>query len=93
MPIPRGNLLGAGLFVLAAISIVITKFVIKLPDPTVMIVAGVILLISDITIRFRNKATTGWPYRREFGGFFFFLPAWMLGLVVIIANIAQILTK
>lgn len=93
MPIPRGNLLGAGLFVLAAISIVITKFVLKLPDPTVMIIAGVILLISDIAIRFQNKSVTGWPYRREFGGFFFFLPAWMLGLVVIIANIAQVITK
>ena len=93
MPIPRGNMLGAGLFVLAAISIVITKFVLKLPDPTVMIVAGIILLISDLTVRFKNKDVTGWPYRREFGGFFFFLPAWMLGLVVIIANIAQIVSK
>jgi hypothetical protein len=87
MTIPRSNLLGAGLFVIAGISILITKFIFKLPDPIVMIIAGLVLIILDAATRLKSRPNPGWAYKKELGGYFFFFPAWALGVIVVIANL------
>lgn len=86
----NGNLVGFGMFVIAAVLIAIGSLVLKLPDAPVMIGAGVLLIVVDLALRLTKVKNTGWIWRKEFGGFLFFIPVWIFGIAVIALNVVNI---
>lgn len=59
----------------------------KLPDAVVMIGVGLALILADAIFRLRSRPEPGWVTSKELGGYFFFLPVWILGVLVVILNI------
>lgn len=82
----QGNLIGLGMFVIAAIVIAVGYFVLKLPDSIVMIIGGAVLILIDMILRLLKRENQGWIWRKEFGGYLFFAPVWVFGVIVIAVN-------
>jgi hypothetical protein len=83
----RGNWLGLGMFVvIGGLAALIAGFVLKLGDVKTMIIAGSCLVAADLLIRILNRTEPRWLIGKEAGGYFFFVPVWVLGAVVIVAN-------
>lgn len=89
----KGNLIGFGMFVFAAVFVAIGKFVIGLPDTVVMVIAGVVLVCADMGLRIANRGLERWLMGQRTGGYFFFAPVWIFGCVVIVANVFNALAK
>lgn len=89
----QGNLLGFGLFILAAIFVAVGSLVLKLPDWIVMIAAGAVLVITDLILRFLQRNQKGWLIAKEIGGYLYFIPVWIFGIAVVIINLISHLTK
>lgn len=85
----RGNALGLAMFVVGGVIAGIGGFVFKLGDAPIMIMVGVALFIMDLIIRLRVRNQTGWLMSKQLGGYFFFIPVWLLGILVILLNIAN----
>lgn len=83
----QGNLIGLGMFVIAAIVIALGYFVFKLPDAAVMIGGGLALIVVDLSLRLMKKNEKGWLMGKNFGGYLFFAPVWIFGIIVIVINI------
>lgn len=83
----QGNLAGFGMFILAAIVIAFGYFVLKLPDTIVMISGGAALIAVDLILRVLKSKNEGWLMGKRFGGYLFFAPVWIFGIIVIIINL------
>lgn len=83
----QGNLVGFGLFVAAAVVIAFGYFVLKLPDAAVMIAGGATLIVLDLILRLLKKSEKGWLTGKNFGGYLFFAPVWIFGIIVIVINL------
>jgi hypothetical protein len=86
----NGNLVGFGMFVFAAVIIGIGSLLLKLPNAPVMIAAGAVLIAIDMVLRMTKMKNTGWIWRKEFGGYLFFAPVWIFGIIVVAANVIQL---
>ncbi|MFM7599749.1 MAG: hypothetical protein ACKO7R_00885 [Pseudanabaena sp.] len=86
----RGNMLGLVMMVAVSPIALIGGFLLKLKDPITMSAVGCGLVIVDLIFRARFRSTSGWLFQREFGGALFFLPVWILGLVVIAINLSRL---
>lgn len=84
-----GNLIGFFMFIVAAIVVAIAHFLLKLSDPITMALAGFTLFILDFAFRLFRKQDNRWFYANNQGGNLFFLPAWGLGVIVMLANIIR----
>jgi hypothetical protein len=89
----QGNLLGFLMFVFSGIFVVIGYFILRLPDWIVMITAGLALSAADLIFRLLKSAQKGWLYKKELGGYLYFIPVWAFGIVVILINIVAHFTK
>lgn len=83
----RGNVLGMIMFIIGGVIAGVGGFVFKLGDATVLIMVGVALFLMDMIIRLRVRNQKGWLMSKSLGGYFFFVPVWILGILVIILNI------
>ena len=83
----RGNVLGVIMFVIGGVIAGIGGLVFKLGDAPIMIMVGVALFLMDMVIRLRVRTRPGWLMSKQLGGYFFFIPVWLLGLLVIALNI------
>jgi len=83
----RGNVLGVIMFVIGGAIAGIGGLVFKLGDAPIMIMVGVALFLMDMVIRLRVRTQPGWLMSKQMGGYFFFIPVWLLGLFVIAINI------
>lgn len=89
----QGNLLGFGMFVATALIVVIGKFVLKLPDVIVMSSVGAGLVLIDLIFRLLNRAAKGWLMGKQFGGYLYFTPVWIFGIIIILINIINFFVK
>jgi hypothetical protein len=83
----RGNVLGVIMFIIGGVIAGIGGLVFKLGDAPIMIMVGVALFLMDMVIRLRVRTQPGWLMSKQMGGYFFFIPVWLLGLFVIAINI------
>lgn len=83
----RGNALGLAMFVVGGVIAGIGGFIFKLGDAPTMIMVGVSLVLMDMIIRLQVRTQPGWLMSKQLGGYFFFVPVWLLGIFVIILNI------
>ena len=89
----QGNLIGFGMFVIAGIVIAIGHFLLKLPDIAVMISGGIALIVVDLFLRLMKKNNQGWLMGKNFGGYLFFAPVWIFGMIVIGINVINFFIK
>lgn len=85
--IVRGNLLGVGMFAVGAVVAAIGGFVLKLGDQPTMIAVGLTIFVLDAIVRLRGRDKPGWLFGARSGGFFFFVPIWLVGLIAVAANL------
>ncbi|HRK88519.1 MAG TPA: hypothetical protein PK152_05250, partial [Anaerolineales bacterium] len=78
---------GVIMFVIGGVIAGIGGLVFKLGDAPIMIMVGVALFLMDMVIRLRVRTQPGWLMSKQMGGYFFFIPVWLLGLFVIAINI------
>ena len=83
----QGNMLGLLMFVTCGLVAIAGGFLLKLPDVVTMIGVGLALMLMDIVVRFRSRSLPNWLTSKEFGGYLYFIPAWVGGIVVIAINI------
>ena len=89
----RGNMLGVGMFVMSGLLAGLLSIALELPDTLVMIIVGSDLIGMDMVFRLRARPDAGWLTKRELGGYFFFMPVWCVGLVVMLANLIRMVIK
>ncbi len=89
----QGNLIGFGMFVVTGLIVVIGWLVLKLPNPVVMISAGATLIIMDLIFRFLRRSEKGWLMGKGFGGYLYFAPVWIFGIIVIAINLISTFMK
>ena len=75
------------MFVVAALVAGAGSLLLNLPNPVTMIAVGISLILMDGIVRLRSRATSGWLMHKELGGYLYFIPVWVAGLVVILMNI------
>lgn len=85
----RSNGWGLALFVLGGVIAGVGSFVLKIADAPVLMSVGLALIVGDLIIRARFRSQPGWLWQGHFGGRLFFLPMWVLGLIVLVANLAK----
>ena len=83
----RGNALGLVMFIIGGLIAGVGGLVFKLGDAPIMIMVGIALFLMDAVIRLRVRNQPGWLMSKQLGGYFFFIPVWLLGILVIILNI------
>lgn len=83
----RGNALGVAMFVAGGVIAGIGGFVFKLGDAPTMIMVGIALILMDLIIRLRVRSQPGWLMSKQLGGYFFFVPVWILGIFVVVINV------
>lgn len=87
----KGNVLGFAMFVVATL-VAGAGLLLKLPDAPVMIAVGIALILMDLIIRLLSRSQKGWLMAKEQGGYLFFIPVWIFGIVVIVINIINALS-
>ncbi len=83
----RGNWLGLGMFAIGGIVAGIGGFFLKLGDVKTMVAVGAVLVILDLAFRLTAIKKPNWLFGKQTGGFFFFVPVWLLGVFVIALNV------
>lgn len=75
------------MFIVSGIIVALGYFLLKIPDVAVMISGGVTLITVDLIWRLMKKNNQGWLMDKNFGGYLFFAPVWIFGMIVIGINI------
>jgi hypothetical protein len=83
----NGNLVGFGMVVLSALLIALPGYLLKLPNAPVMIGVGALLVAADLMIRVLRRSRERWLFSSLTGGYLFFIPVWIFGVVVIVVNL------
>jgi len=83
----NGNIVGFGMFILAALFILVGRFVIGIPDAGTMILAGLILVGADLGLRLSKRHEARWLMGQSLGGYLFFAPVWIFGIAVVVLNL------
>lgn len=65
-------------------------YFLRLGDAITMIVVGVSLLLSDLAFRLLINKDRPRFWGKTTGGYFLFVPVWVLGLFVIVLNIINL---
>lgn len=86
----RGNWLGLIMFVASAPVALIAGYVLKLGDAKTMAAVGVSLIAMDLAFRLFMAREGNRFFGKETGGYFFFVPVWVLGLVVFGGNLLRV---
>ena len=83
----QGNMLGLLMFVTCGL-VAIASLLLKLPDAVGMMGLGSALMLMDLIVRFRARALSNrWVMSKEVGGYLYFIPAWIGGIVIMLINL------
>ena len=86
----QGNLVGFGMFIVGGVIAAIGSLVLRLPNAPVMITIGLALIVIDLVLRFVNRNRQGWLTQKQYGGYLFFAPVWVFGIIVVLANVINL---
>lgn len=91
----RGNGLGLLMVVVSALVALVGGLLLRLPDPVVMGAVGITVLMMDLVVRLRGRSRaqpqSAWLTGKTTGGYLFFIPAWLFGIVIILINVINAL--
>jgi hypothetical protein len=74
------------MFAVGGIVAAVAGFLLKAGDAKTMIAVGATLVLVDAAFRVSGRGEPNWVFSRTSGGFFFFLPVWVLGVLVVTLN-------
>lgn len=77
------------MFIVAAVVVALGFFVLRLPDPIVMMAAGATLVVVDLAMRLAKMKESGWLMSNKFGGYLYFAPVWIFGVIVVVINVVN----
>lgn len=86
----RGNWLGLIMFAASGIVALIGGFFLKLGDAKTMTAVGAALVIMDLAFRIFASREGNRFFGKNTGGYFFFIPVWLLGLLVFGGNLLRV---
>ena len=86
----NGNLVGFGMVILSAMLIALPGYLLKWPTAATMCGVGVLLILVDLILRMRGKEKDKWLMGSQTGGYLFFIPVWIFGIVVVVANLVNV---
>lgn len=89
----QGNLLGFLMFIAGGVIAAVGSLLLKLPNAPVMIAIGMALTGMDLFLRTRERDKQGWLTQKQYGGYLYFMPVWIFGVVVIVVNIINASVK
>jgi len=87
----RSNSWGLAMFVVGGLIAGAGSFILKIDDAPVLMSVGVSLIMMDVIIRVRSRNQPGWLLRRQYGGYLFYVPMWLIGSMVFAANLLKAL--
>ena len=87
----NGNLVGFGMVVLSALLIALPGYLLGWANAPIMCGIGVLLIAADLILRSRSKGKEKWLMGQQTGGYLFFIPVWVFGIVIVAANVANVL--
>lgn len=82
----QGNILGLTMFVTCGL-VAIASILLKIPDAVGLMGLGLALFLMDMIVRVRSRTLPNWLMSKEIGGYLYFIPAWIGGLVIIAINL------
>lgn len=85
----NGNLVGFGMVVISALVIAVPGLLLKLPVAPVMICVGIVLVLADLVLRTRHRGKPKWLTDQRTGGYLFFMPVWIFGIVMMVLNVVN----
>ncbi len=77
------------MFVVAGLLAGIGSLAFKLADAPVLIGGGASLILMDIVLRLRSRYMQRWLLNGEAGGQLLAIPVWIVGVVVVVANLVR----
>jgi hypothetical protein len=87
----RSNSWGLAMFVVGGLIAGVGSFILKIDDAPVLMSVGASLIVMDAISRVRFRNQPGWLLRRQYGGYLFYVPMWLIGSVVFAANLLKAL--
>ena len=87
----RTNSWGLALFVVGGLIAGVGSFILKIADAPVLMSVGAALIVTDVIIRARFRHQPGWLFNRQCGGYLFYIPMWIIGVIVFAANLINAL--
>ena len=87
----RSNSWGLAMFVVGGLIAGAGSFILKIDDAPVLMSVGASLIMMDVIIRVRSRNQPGWLLRRQYGGYLFYVPMWLIGSMVFAANLLKAL--
>jgi hypothetical protein len=88
----RGNGWGFAMIFVGGVIAGLGSFALKFKDAPVLMSVGAALIVMDVIVRARGRGQPGWLWHRRFGGHLFFIPIWLIGLVVFGVNSITLLS-
>ena len=85
----RSNYWGIGMFVVAGLLAGLGSVAFKLADAPVLIGVGASLILMDLLLRLRSRYVQRWLLNGEAGGYLLAIPVWIVGVVVVVANLLR----
>lgn len=76
--------------VLSALLVTLPGTLLNLPNAGVVIGVGVLLIAADVVLRLMNRGEVKWLTGDRTGGYLFFIPVWIFGVVMIILNLINV---
>ena len=52
-----------------------------------LIGVGLALFFMDIIVRLRSRSLPNWLMSKEIGGYLYFIPAWIGGIIIMLINL------
>lgn len=86
----RGNWLGLIMFVASGLVALICGYFLKLGDAKTMTAVGAALVVMDLAFRLIMAREGNRFFGKNTGGYFLFIPVWLLGLLVFGGNLLRV---
>ena len=89
----RGNGWGFAIVVVGGLLGGMSSYFLKLKDAQAMIILGTVWALMDLIVRLRSRYQPRWLLNRQAGGFIWYIPIRVFGLVILLVNTIQAITS
>ncbi len=89
----RGNGWGIAIVVVGGLLGGMSSYFLKLKDPQALIILGTAWVLMDLIVRLRFRYQPRWLLNRQAGGFLWYIPIWVFGLVILVVNMILVFTS
>ncbi len=88
----RGNGWGIAMTVTGGLVGGMSSYFLKLTDPQALMLLGAAWILFDGGLRVSRRRHTRWLFSRQTGGWLWYVPVWVIGLVILLISAIAVLT-